>query len=139
MNLLDISEVANRSGVPASALRYYEELGLISSVGRHGLRRQFGPEVLLQLTLIAMGRAAGFSLEEIRTIFGADGKPSIPRAQLLAKAEELDRQVRKLSALSATIRHVAECKAPSHFACPKFGRLMRLAARSKKRTPQRSH
>lgn len=139
MNLLDISEVANRSGVPASALRYYEELGLISSVGRHGLRRQFGPEVLLQLTLIAMGRAAGFSLEEIRTIFGADGKPSIPRAQLLAKAEELDRQVRKLSALSATIRHVAECKAPSHFACPKFGRLMRLAARSKKRMPQRSH
>jgi DNA-binding transcriptional MerR regulator len=138
MKLLDISDVANRSGVPASALRYYEELGLISSVGRHGLRRQFGPEVLLQLTLIAMGRAAGFSLEEIRTIFGADGKPSIPRAQLLAKAEELDRQVRKLSALSGTIRHVAECKAPSHFACPKFGRLMRLAGRTKTRTPQRS-
>jgi DNA-binding transcriptional MerR regulator len=139
MKLLDISDVANRSGVPASALRYYEELGLISSVGRHGLRRQFGPEVLLQLTLIAMGRAAGFSLEEIRTIFGADGKPSIPRAQLLAKADELDRQVRKLSALSGTIRHVAECKAPSHFACPKFERLMRLAARTKMRSPLRSN
>jgi DNA-binding transcriptional MerR regulator len=135
MKLFDISDVAKRSGVPASALRYYEELGLISSVGRHGLRRQFGPEVLLQLTLIAMGRAAGFSLDEIRTIFGADGKPSIPRAQLLAKADELNRQVRKLSALRDTVLHVAECKAPSHFACPKFKRLMRLAARTRTRTP----
>jgi DNA-binding transcriptional MerR regulator len=136
MKLLDISDVANRSGLPASALRYYEELGLISSVGRRGLRRQFGPEVLLQLTLIAMGRTAGFSLEEIRTIFGADGKPSIPRAELLAKAEELDRQIRKLSALRDTIRHVAECKAPSHFVCPKFRRLMRLAARTRTRPTQ---
>jgi len=131
MKLLDISEVSNRSGLPASALRYYEELGLISSVGRRGLRRQFGPEVLLQLTLIAMGQAAGFSLEEIRTVFGADGKPSIPRAELISKAQELDRQIRKLSALRDTIRHVAECKAPSHFACPKFQRLMRLASRAR--------
>jgi DNA-binding transcriptional MerR regulator len=132
MKLLDISDVSARSGLPASALRYYEELGLISSAGRRGLRRQFGPEVLLQLTLIAMGQAAGFSLEEIRTIFGAEGKPSIPRTQLLEKAEELDRQIRKLIALRDTIRHVAECKAPSHFSCPKFQRLMRLAVRTRK-------
>jgi DNA-binding transcriptional MerR regulator len=49
MKLLDISDVVVRSGLPASALRYYEEPGLISSVGRRGLRRQFGPQVL-QLT-----------------------------------------------------------------------------------------
>lgn len=130
MKLLDISEVTSRSGFPASALRYYEEIGLISSLGRRGLRRQFGPEVLLQLRLIALGQAAGFSLEEIRTVFGADGKPTIPRPALRSKAEELDRQIRKLSALRDVIRHVAECKAPSHFACPKFQRLMRLASRA---------
>ena len=131
MKLLDISEVSSRSGLPASALRYYEELGLISAVGRRGLRRQFGPEVLLQLTLIAMGQAAGFSLEEIRKMFGASGKPSIPRPALHSKADELDRQIRKLSALRDVIRHVAACKAPSHFACPKFQRLMRLASRAR--------
>lgn len=131
MKILDISDVSSRSGLPASALRYYEEIGLISSIGRRGLRRQFGPEVLLQLTLITMGQAAGFSLEDIRRMFGANGKPSIPRADLLAKAEELDRQIRKLSALRDTIRHVAGCKAPSHFACPKFQRLMRFASRAR--------
>lgn len=138
MKLLDISEVSSASGFPASALRYYDEEGLISSVGRRGLRRQFGPEVLLQLSLIAMGRAAGFSLEEIRTVFGTDGKPRIPRAGLLTKAEELDRQIRRLANLRDTIRHVAECKAPSHFACPKFQRLMRHAARKRPGSPQRS-
>lgn len=131
MKFLDVSDVSRRSGLPASALRYYEEIGLISSVGRRGLRRQFGPEVLLQLTLITMGQAAGFSLKDIRRMFGSDGKPSIPRAELLAKAEELDHQIRKLSALRDTIRHVAECKAPSHFACPKFQRLMRFASRAR--------
>ncbi|WP_260440806.1 MerR family DNA-binding transcriptional regulator, partial [Pseudomonas aeruginosa] len=39
MRQLDIGEVARRSGVPASTLRYYEEKGLIASSGRHGLRR----------------------------------------------------------------------------------------------------
>jgi DNA-binding transcriptional MerR regulator len=135
MKLLDISYVSRRSGLTASALRYYEELGLISSAGRHGLRRQFGPEVLLQLNLIAMGQAAGFSLEEIRTVFGVDGKPSIPRPALISKTDDLDRQIRKLSALRDLIRHVAECKAPSHFACPKFQRLMRLASRARASTP----
>ena len=71
MTLLDIPDVSSRSGLPAWAMRYYEELGLMSSAGRCGLRRQFGPEVLLRLSLIALGQAAGFSLEEIRTVFGA--------------------------------------------------------------------
>jgi len=38
MKQLDIAEVAQRSGVPASTLRYYDEKGLIASIGRHGLR-----------------------------------------------------------------------------------------------------
>ena len=53
---MDIAEVARRSGLPASTLRYYEERGLISSVGRQGLRRLFHPTVLERLALI--GRAS---------------------------------------------------------------------------------
>ncbi|MGB3146448.1 MAG: MerR family DNA-binding transcriptional regulator, partial [Paracoccaceae bacterium] len=44
MKILDIGELSEAARLPASALRYYEELGLIQSIGRHGLRRQFGPE-----------------------------------------------------------------------------------------------
>ncbi len=77
--LMDIVEVARKSGVPASALRYYEEKGLIASVGRSGLRRTFSPGVLDQLLLIALGQAAGFSLSEIRGMFAKDGRANIDR------------------------------------------------------------
>jgi DNA-binding transcriptional MerR regulator len=43
---LDINEVSKKVGVPASTLRFYEEKGLITSVGRRGLRRLFDPDVL---------------------------------------------------------------------------------------------
>ena len=75
MKLLDIGEVAKRTGIPASALRYYEEVGLIRSSGRHGLRRQYAPEIVTQLALIALGKSAGFSLGELSGMFGADGQP----------------------------------------------------------------
>ena len=54
---MDIAKVARRSGVPASALRYYEEKGLILSIGRRGLRRVFEPAVLERLALIGIGRS----------------------------------------------------------------------------------
>ena len=81
---MDIAEVARRSGVPASTLRFYEEKGLIASVGRRGLRRVFDPGVLERLALIALGGAAGFSLDEIAHMFAPDGRPSIDRQMLAA-------------------------------------------------------
>lgn len=131
MKLLDIGEVAALSGVAPSTLRYYEEVGLIASLGRAGLRRQFGPETLLQLSLIAMGKAAGFSLAEISGMFGKDGAPDLPRAVLHQRADKLDRQIRSLTTLSNALRHVADCPAPSHMECPKFRRLLRMAGRAR--------
>lgn len=125
MKLLDIGEVAERSGVAASALRYYEEIGLITSAGRKGLRRQFGPETLLQLSLITLAKAAGFSLQEISGMFGKDGRPDLPRDQLHARADALETQIQELSRLRDALRHVADCPAPSHLECPKFRKLLR--------------
>jgi hypothetical protein len=56
MIALDITEVARRTGVPASTLRFYEEKRLIASIGRRGLRRQFDRRVLERLALIALIR-----------------------------------------------------------------------------------
>ena len=125
---MDIAQVARQSGLPASTLRYYEEKGLIASVGRDGLRRRFAPGVLDQLALIALGQAAGFSLDEIGAMFAPDGRPSIDRRLLAAKADEIDGMVKRLKAMSNGLRHAAECPAPSHAECPTFQRLLRAAA-----------
>jgi len=126
--MMDIAEVAKRSGVPASTLRFYDEKGLINSVGRQGLRRLFSANVLERLALIALGRAAGFSLDEIARMLGSESKPNIDRALLVSKADELERTVKKLTAMRDGLRHAAVCSAPSHLECPKFRRLMGLAA-----------
>ncbi|GGT19025.1 helix-turn-helix domain-containing protein [Streptomyces chromofuscus] len=123
----DIAEVARRSGLPASTLRFYEEKGLIASTGRRAGRRVFDPGVTQRLALIAMGRAAGFSLDEIALMFAPDGRPRIDRGMLAAKADELDRTIRRLTALRDGLRHAADCPAPSHMECPTFRRLLRAA------------
>lgn len=125
---MDIGEVAQRSGLPASTLRFYEEKGLITSIGRHGLRRVFDAGVLERLALITLGRSAGFSLEDVARMFAADGRPRIDRQLLAAKAGELDVTIRKLSAMRDGLRHAAACPAPSHMECPTFRRLLRGAA-----------
>ncbi|MBL4756826.1 MAG: helix-turn-helix domain-containing protein [Rhizobiales bacterium] len=133
---MDIGEVASRSGLPASTLRYYEERGLIQSTGRHGLRRLFDKNVLERLALIALGRNAGFSLGEIAAMFSADGRPQIDRDQLFAKADELDKNIKQLVAMRDGLRHAANCPAPSHLECPKFQRLLKVAMKKpiKRRT-----
>ena len=128
MRYLDITAVANQSGVPASALRYYEQKGLIASVGRRGLRRLFDAAVLERLALIALGQAAGFSLDEIAGMFTADGRPKIERQKLATQADKLDQTIKKLSSMRDGLRHAAVCPAPSHMECPSFRRLMRAAA-----------
>ncbi|WP_321795120.1 helix-turn-helix domain-containing protein [Burkholderia sp. BCC1988] len=108
MSRLDIADVARRSGLPASTLRYYEEKGLIVPTGRHGLRRQYDESVLERLALIALGREAGFSLDDIVAM--------------------LDRTIRRLGAVRDALRHAAVCPAPSHLECPSFRKLLRIAA-----------
>ncbi len=128
MTALDIGVVAKRSGVPPSTLRYYEQRGLIESVGRHGLRRQFDEHTVDQLALIALGQAAGFSLAEIADMFGPNGEPQLDVDVLLAKADDLDATIRRLTAMRDGLRHAAACPASSHSDCPSFQRLLRSAA-----------
>lgn len=125
--VLDIAEVARCSGMAASKLRFYEERGLIASIGRRGLKRLFDPDVLDRLSLITLARTAGFSLDEIGGMFGEDGRPRLDRAQLSARADELDRRVKRLGALRDGLRHAAACPAPSHMECPTFRRLLKAA------------
>lgn len=125
---MDISEVAKRTGVPASALRFYEKKGLIASLGKVGERRRFAAGVLDQLALISLGQTAGLSLDEIRSMLLPGGTPNIDRPLLLAKAEEIDALIKRLRAVSNGLRHAAACPAPSHAECPSFQKLLKAAA-----------
>ncbi|RYD16939.1 MAG: MerR family transcriptional regulator [Lysobacteraceae bacterium] len=125
---MDIVEVARRAGLPASTLRYYEQKGLITSIGRHGLRRVFDAGVLERLALIALGRAAGFSLDEVAAMFTPDGRPRIDRRKLATRAKQLDLKIQRLVALRDGLAHAAVCPAPSHLQCPTFRRLLQGAA-----------
>jgi DNA-binding transcriptional MerR regulator len=128
---LDIAEVSRRARLPASTLRYYEEKGLILSIGRLGLRRLFDHRVLEKLAIISLGRAAGFSLQEMAGMFGPDGQPRIDRRVLANKADELGATIRKLTAVRKGLIHAASCRAPSHLECPTFQRILRATASGK--------
>ncbi len=130
MAVLDIGEVARRCGLSPATLRFYEEQGLIAAIGRKGLRRQYDETVLERLGMIALGRAAGFALAEIARLFAHAGRPRIDRRALAAKADQLDRTIRHLSAMRDGLRHAVACTAPSHLECPTFRRLMRAATRA---------
>jgi len=140
---MDIAEVARRAGVPASTLRYYEKAGLVASLGPPGARRQFAPEVLDQLALIALGQSAGLSLDEIRAMLSPSGGVAIDRQVLAAKADEIDATILQLRAMSRGLRHAVACPAPSHAQCPTFQRLLQAAAsgaldrRRRRRPPAR--
>ena len=127
---MEISDVAKQSGIPASTLRYYEERGLIRSTGRRGLRRLFHEDVLERLGLISLGRAAGFTLDEIAAMMSPEG-PRIERAALIAKADELDEKIRQMTIMRDGLHHAANCRAPSHMECPSFRRIFRAAMTGK--------
>lgn len=135
MRELDVGEVSRRSGVPPSALRFYEAKGLIRPIGRRGLRRQYAADVVDRLALVALGQAAGFSLEEIARIFAAGGRPRIDRARLAARADELDATIRQLLAMRRGLRHAAACPAHDHMECPTFRRLLREAVSDRRSAP----
>ena len=126
--IMDISQGAKQSGIPASTLRFYEKKYLIRSVGRHGIRRVFSKDILERLAWIALGRVAGFSLDEISGILGSEKTLNVDRDLLLNKASELDETIQKLSAMRDGLQLAATYTAPSHLECPRFWRLMNLAA-----------
>lgn len=130
--ILDISELAKLTGVPASAIRYYDDQKLVRSLGRKGLRRLFDISTVEQLKFISLGQEAGFSLNEIRAMFQETGRYNVNRELVLKKADEVAATIKRLAAIRDGLLHVARCSAPNHFECPKFIRLLDIAAQKKR-------
>jgi DNA-binding transcriptional MerR regulator len=117
--LLDIGEVASRSGMAPSALRFYERERIIESVERKGLRRQFRPDVLTTLAVVAMCRQAGFSIEEIKELLATGGRPAW-KAFATQKRDELRAQAEHLETIAGQLDHALRCPSPNVFDCEHF-------------------
>jgi DNA-binding transcriptional MerR regulator len=129
MKELDIREIADLTGLTPSALRYYEKKQLIKPVGRNGLRRQYNEKVINKLQLIALGQAAGFSLDEIATMFSPENKLALDRVQLRQRAQEIDGTIRKLQLLSRGLKHIACCTKTEHSECEAFKKIVSIGLR----------
>ncbi len=126
--LLDISDVTRRSGLTAATLRYYEDIGLIQSAGRHGLRRQYEHGVLDQLTFIRMAKLADVSLKELARLARPNGY-HVDRDLLADKITGIDSQIERLTALRGILTHIQNCPEEDPFTCPRFQKLLRIAGR----------
>jgi len=113
MKTMSIGEVARAAGVNTSAIRYYEEAGVLPAPERAGGRRRYGPEAVRVLDVVRFAQRAGFTLEEIRTLFhgfGAD-TPLNERWEVLARAKlrELDELIARAERMKAAIRAGLAC------------------------------
>ena len=110
---LRIGEVARRSGLAPSAIRYYESLGLLPKPAYDGGKRRYDASVLEWLSLIALAREAGFTMAEIKRLVSGftPGTRPAARWQELAtrKLAEIDAMVARAERMRAVLRIALDC------------------------------
>lgn len=113
-----IGEISRETGVAATTLRYYEQIGLVPEPTRRGGQRRYDDSILSRLEVIALCKSAGFSLDEIQLLF-ADEAPGRPASRALAEAKlaEIDAQLQSLARARAVIEWGMRCTCPSIDAC----------------------
>jgi DNA-binding transcriptional MerR regulator len=147
-DLLTIGELARRTGVTASALRYYEELGLLPAPARVSGQRRYHASAARLVAAILLYSDAGFTLAEQKALLAANvGTPAanvgVPAAKQLMqrKLVELDEQIARAQAVREAISHGLHCPHEDITQCPNFnaGLTARLAGEPLSQSHQRLH
>lgn len=111
--MMTIGEVARRAGMQPSAVRYYEERGLIAPQGRSGGKRVYDDRAVERLTLIAFAKEIGFSLDEVRELlqgFPEDTPAGTRWAKLAAeKLAALDAMSRRIERMRQGLHGISRC------------------------------
>lgn len=113
MEDLAIGEVARRTGVPATTLRYYEEEGVLPRASRRNGRRMYDDQMVKLVQVAAFAQSVGFTLEEVKRLFkGLEGHTDLrsqwkPLAR--AKLEQLDEVIARAHRMKAAIAAGLEC------------------------------
>lgn len=109
MDLIPIGEAARKLGINASALRYYEERGLVRPAARHGGRRMYGPEELRRLAFIQIGQGLGLGLDAASAVLDQPGEQwrAVVRDQI-ARLEEI---IARAKGAQDFLQHALNCPA----------------------------
>ncbi|MGB0112039.1 MAG: MerR family transcriptional regulator [Ilumatobacteraceae bacterium] len=111
---LSIGEVATAAGVATSTIRYYEERGLVTPVGRTSGRRRFAPSAVRRLWLIDLCTQAGFSLDECLTLLDDRGDDrAASRALGERKLLDIDDRIERLAVARQLVEFGLACTCPS--------------------------
>jgi DNA-binding transcriptional MerR regulator len=125
-DLLTIGELARRTGVATSALRYYEELGLLRPGTRVSGRRRYPPESVGVVGAILFLRDVGFTLEEIGRLMAVRSKsPGAWRELAGRKLAELDERIAEAQTARVAVEHALACAHEDVVACPNFQAVVR--------------
>jgi len=117
---ITIGELARRTGVTASALRYWEELGLMPAPSRVSGQRRYPPSAVQIVSVILFLRDVGFSLRELKTFIAPHSTPEGWRQLAQRKLTELDQQIAHSQAARAAIAHALACPHQTLLQCPNF-------------------
>jgi DNA-binding transcriptional MerR regulator len=119
--LVPIGEMARRTGVATSALRYYERIGLLSPAGRSGRRRHYQQSSAERVALIRLCQDAGFTLAEIGQLLAATSRGRREWDRLAErKIAELDTRIADAERARKLVKHALECPHPDLLTCPNF-------------------
>ncbi|HEY7046239.1 MAG TPA: MerR family transcriptional regulator [Jatrophihabitantaceae bacterium] len=116
--LLSIGELSERSGVPTSALRYYDELGLVRPASRAAGRRRYTSSAIAEVNVVLFLREIGFSLAEISRLITAESQSW--KAIVQRKLDELTQQQQRLETARIALEHGLRCPAGEPMKCPRF-------------------
>lgn len=121
-DLFTIGELARRAGVATSALRFYEDKGLISSVRTDGNQRRFSRSTLRTVSVIRAARAIGLPLSSIAESLPASGSPGKRDWNRMARSwtEDLDRRIAELKQLRDDLGDCIGCGCLSLRSCGLF-------------------
>jgi MerR family redox-sensitive transcriptional activator SoxR len=136
-----IGEVATRTGMSASRIRYYEARGLLSEPERSAGRRRYSDDVLRRLAIIDAAQRVGFTLAEIRDLLGARDEPAHERLRQLAllKLPELDDLIARATSVRRALRICSRCDCESIDVCRMFDeRILPLRGQAAAKTASRS-
>jgi MerR family transcriptional regulator, redox-sensitive transcriptional activator SoxR len=121
---LTIGELAARTGLPTSTLRYYDRIGLVPATGRSGGQRRYDPKVIQRVRAVTLCQRSGFTLEETGRLLDG-GRPW--QALARRKVEELQGRIAELQQTTALLRSALECGCRSLETCGRAAHLAALA------------
>jgi DNA-binding transcriptional MerR regulator len=131
---LAIGELARRAGTAPSALRYYEQIGLLASAERVGGKRHYPPSSAERLAFVRLYQDAGFTLKEIGQLLAAGSRRRASWTPLAErKIAELDARIAEAQRARDLLEHALNCPHDDLLSCPNFRAALQARLRASPR------